>query len=314
MIPLGFIAFFSLLVTESFAQCKPSIKVDDKITLVNEYDDFGLRLPLWLKAGQTLAVGSSVHSISIIEFEESGSSLEYSQVVSITSSTPQAVPTGKVWKVESVVKENNSSSYRSATFGAGTFSWTVPACAEQICIEAWGGGGSGSSTYYPGALAGSKPGAGGGGGGFGSGCFTVIPGTVYEVIVGEGAPGVTGTSSSPFGFNGQTGGSSSVGNLIIAYGGGGGIVSSVGGTGGTGGTSPAASNAQGASGKSAGNVVNYSQPSGGGGAGGNGGAGGGPTTGVGAPGVAPGGGGSGSSTSTGNVSGRGGDGRIIITW
>jgi len=320
-IPVGnaaaflFLSFVGLLASPFVnGQCKPSIKVDSKITVVNEYDDFGLRLPLWLRAGQTLSVASSVNSISVIEFVENGSALEYSQVLSITSDTPVEVPSGRVWKVESVVKENNSSSYRSATFGSGTFTWTVPACAEQICIEAWGGGGSGSSTYYPGTLTGSKPGAGGGGGGFGSECFTVVPGTQYQVIVGEGGNGTAGASSSPFGFNGLPGGDTSVGSLIIAYGGSGGIFGSTGGTGGAGGTSPAASNAQGATGKSAGNVINYSQPSGSGGAGGNGGAGGAPTTGHGAPGTAPGGGGSGSSSSTGNISGKGGDGKVIITW
>ncbi len=296
-------------------QCKPIIKVDGVPTVINQNDDFGLEFPFWLKEGQTLAVGSSVNSISVIEFTVNGAALEFSQILNITSTTPVAVPSGTVWKLESALKVNNSSTYKSVTFGAGVYAWKVPGCAEQICIEAWGGGGGGSSNYTGGSLA---SGAGGGGGGFGSECFSVVPGTSYTVTVGEGGIGGSGTGSSPFGNNGSTGGTSSVGSLISVSGGIGGTFGSSGGTGGTGGTSTAASNAQGANANPGGTGTNP-QSSGSGGAGANGGAGGASasgSSGSGLPGTAPGGGGSGGQrfNSTSYSGGKGGDGKVIISW
>lgn len=292
-------------------QCKPAIKIDGKINVVDPNDKFGLPLPFWLKEGQTVAISSSVNSISLLEFSVNGTALEFSQVLNITSTSPQSVPSGKVWKLESVSKDNNSSTYQSATFGTGTFTWTVPACAEQICVEAWGGGGGGSGNYNTGSYA---TGSGGGGGGFGSQCFTVVPGTSYTVTVGDGGTG--GTGGNP-GSAGNAGGNSSVGSLITAYGGAGGTSNSSGGTGGTGGSSTSTSVAQGANGTSgaSGCVAPYT---GSGGAGGNGGAGAGPTTTTSAPGIAgtaPGGGGGGGMGCSGaNVGGKGAAGKVIITW
>ncbi|MCC6600784.1 MAG: hypothetical protein IT223_08930, partial [Crocinitomicaceae bacterium] len=166
-----FLLYFLFIAhpAESFSQCKPAIKIDGNINVVDANDRFGVPLPFWLKEGQTLSVSSSVHSISVIEFSVNGSSLEFSQILSITSPTPVSVPSGKVWKLESVSKSNNSSSYQSATFSPGTFTWTVPSCAEQICVEAWAGGGGGGGNYNSGSP--YATGAGGGGGGFGSQCF-----------------------------------------------------------------------------------------------------------------------------------------------
>ncbi|MCC6601315.1 MAG: hypothetical protein IT223_11675 [Crocinitomicaceae bacterium] len=292
---------------QSFAQCKPKIKIDGQSTGVSQTDEFGLRLPLWLKENQSLAIGSSVSSISVLEFDVNGSALEFIQVLSITSITGVQVPTGKVWKVESVVMENSPSTYRSITYSIpGTYTWTVPACAEEICVELWGGGGGGSGSYVS---AGSA--AGGGGGGFGSGCFSVTPGASYSVTVGDGGTG--GSTASA----GGTGGASSVGSLISANGGNGGLASATGGTGGTGGTSSAATNVTGGPGTGGG--PDCGSISGMGGTGANGGAGG---VGVGSgtngnPGTAPagGGGGGGSGTCSGSRSGgKGGAGRVVITW
>ena len=68
-----------------------------------------------------------------------------------------------------------------------------------------GGGGSNVSA--------NQNSGGGGGGGYGYSCFNVVPGTNYQIIVANG-----GTSSN-------SGGSSSVGNLISATGGNPGSVS-----------------------------------------------------------------------------------------
>jgi hypothetical protein len=310
--PLQFIAAHCILAITlmtpvlSDAQCKPSIKIDGAITVADDSDQFGIDLPFWLKEGQTLSVGSSVSSISVIEFTENGTSLEYSDVLNITSTSPVSVPTGKVWKVEAIIKVNNSSSYKSATFSAGTFSWKVPACAEQICVEAWGGGGGGSGSSYSG---GWTSGAGGGGGGFGSQCFTVVPGTTYSITVGSGGNG--GNAVNPTGQSGGTGGTTTFGSLLTATGGNGGTGGSSGGTGGAGGNSTATSSAQGANG---GNGGGPSVPGGAGGAGGNGGSGGAQATGgAGVAGSAPGGGGSGAGYG-GNSGGKGAEGRLIVTW
>ncbi|MCC6599163.1 MAG: hypothetical protein IT223_00645 [Crocinitomicaceae bacterium] len=289
------------------AQCKPSIKIDGTIAVVDQNEKFAIQFPYWLKDGQTLAIGASVKAISVIEFTQNMTALEFSGVLNVTSASPQTVPTGKVWKIESVLTENNSSTYQSATFGVGTFSWVVPACAEQICIEAWGGGGGAGGSYSTSPYA---TGSGGGGGGFGSQCFSVVPGTTYAIVVGGG--GNPGTNGNP-GSNGSTGGTSSVGSLIYAYGGNGGVYSTSGGTGGVGGTASSPSKAQGADG-TPGSPGPYSA-SGSGGAGGNGAAGGASVSGSGAaglPGAIPGGGGSGGMYNT--SGGKGGGGKVVITW
>lgn len=107
----------------------------------------GLKLPLWLDAGTTLAAGSRVHIISLIEFTEVNNtgniSLVYNKVIKVGTQT-ETVPAGKVWKVEAIVKHANafasgftassnspvcqgSTLNLSATTVAGaTYSWTGP--------------------------------------------------------------------------------------------------------------------------------------------------------------------------------------------
>ncbi|MCC6599200.1 MAG: hypothetical protein IT223_00835 [Crocinitomicaceae bacterium] len=299
----------ALAWNKASAQCKPMIKIDNKAAVVNPNDDFGLRFPFWLNEGQTLSVGSSVSSISVIEFTEAGAALEYSGVLNITSLSPVSVPSGKVWKIESVAIDNNSSSYKTAKFSSGgTYTWTVPACAEQICIEIWGAGGGGSGAAYNG---GSYPsGAGGGGGGFGSGCFTVVPGSSYTINVGAGGIGGAGTSSTGGSAqNGSSGGASNVGSLISATGGTAALYSPPGGIPGTGGTSAAASHAVGADGLAG----IGAGPGGAGGAGGNGGAGGASASGAGQNGTGPGGGASGGGNYY-SAGGNGAPGLVIISW
>ncbi|MCC6599592.1 MAG: hypothetical protein IT223_02845 [Crocinitomicaceae bacterium] len=301
-------------------QCKPSIKIDGKISLVDGVQHF----PFWLHSGQTLAIASSVHSISVIEFDQVGASLEFANVLSITSTTPVAVPSGKVWKVESALRASTSSTYTSMTFqNTGTYTFVVPGCAEQICIEAWSGGGGGGGGYYrntsPYPIA---AGGGGGGGGYGSECFTVTPGDTYTVTVGAGgAAGNNQQGGGGSGGAGTNGGQSSVGTLLVVTGGQGGTggtasgSSGTGGTGGTGGTTTALNMAPGAVGLNGTWLLNNWPPSGAGGAGGNGGAGGGSVTGngTGLPGSSPGGGGGGGAYLSGS-GGKGGDGKVIISW
>jgi len=309
------IAVFLLNVTfvnESFAQCKPMIKIDGKATVVDFTDGFGLTLPFWLTENQTLAVGSSVNSISVIEFNVSGNSLEFSKVINVKSSSGVSVPVGCVWKIESIAKQNNSSTYKSATFEAGSYTWKVPGCAEEICIDMWGAGGGGGgrasgSGYYGGG--------GGGGGGYGSQCFSVNPGDSYTIVVGVGGAG--GTISS----GGSIGGASSVNgtgiNMTVNGGAGGGLGTTSAGAGGTGGTSTAFSNAQGANGNNG--CIVFSLICGAGGAGANG-ASGGPgvlTNIAGTSGSKPGGGGGGGNNAGGSGAypgGPGADGKVVISW
>ncbi|MCC6600785.1 MAG: hypothetical protein IT223_08935 [Crocinitomicaceae bacterium] len=287
------------------AQCQPFIKVDGNILIANETVAEGLKLPLWLTSGQTLACGATVKGISLIEFTENGSALEYSQVMSLTSATPVSVPTGKVWKVESIMKQPiiSGGTNKVDYVMEGTSIFTVPSCAEYICIEVWGGGGGGQGNQTSSPYSG---GGGGGGGSYGQGCFTVVPGTNYTVTVGGG--GLGGATSLGVG---AAGGTTSVGSLISAGGGSGGTTG-----GGNGGTSTAPFNVPGFKGLQGWVTYNGSYYIGGaGGYGANGGTGGGYSSSNGSPGSSPGGGGSGAGGGSSQYKGGlGAAGKVSITW
>lgn len=302
--------FLTALHEDVSAQCQPFIKVDGKMVIANETVPSGVRFPIWLKANQTLACGLTIDAISVIEFTENGSTLEYSQVLSVTSQTPVSVPAGKVWKIESILKRpiisGGTNKVEYTQQGNSTF--TVPSCAEYICIEVWGAGGGGQAnqitTPWPG-------GAGGGGGSYGQECFTVVPGTVYTVIVGAGGAGGSAASLSA----GSAGGTTSVVGLISAGGGAGGT--GAGGSGsGAGGTSTAAVSIPGFNGLPGCGSCNGSSYVGGtGGNGANGGLGGVYVSNNGTTGGSPGGGGSGGGGgSTQRAGGQGGPGKVVITW
>ncbi|MCC6601499.1 MAG: hypothetical protein IT223_12640 [Crocinitomicaceae bacterium] len=289
----------------SWAQCQSYIQIDGQIVNASEIAANGLHLPLWLKEGQTLAADQMVNSISVIEFDVNGSTLEFSQVLKVTS--VQTVPSGKVWKVESLVKTTSSlTAANSAVYSnGGTYTFNVPTCTSYICIEAWGGGGGG----YAGTA-----GGGGGGGAYGQSCFTVTPGQSLSVTVGSGGtfgtPGVNGgtTSITGTGVNisasGGSGSSSSTGGAggtsvtgtIIVYGGKGANGLSLsnpyyGGAGGAAGGSQINPGGEGSSGSSyASNIASSSTPGG-----------------------FPGGGGGGQACCGGNSS-KGAEGKVIISW
>jgi hypothetical protein len=304
--PIGIIALilglqlgFSPL---AFSQCKSVIKIDGKRSVVDQSLSTAIMLPYWLTSGQTLALGYGVQSVSIIEFTVNGTALEFSAVLNFTSETPVSVPTGKVWKMESVSMINNINNYNSIKYSlAGTYTFTVPSCAEEICIEVWGGGGAGGGS----GTVSYNGGSGGGGGGYGAECFAVTPGDNYTVTVGAGGVG----SASSVGGTGQT---TSVGSLISATGGTGGGIGS-GSAGGTGGTSTAASYATGGTGYSGSSAI-----SGRGGAAANGGLGALGNTlnsgGTAATNFASGGSGAYTQSTSPKAGGAGGDGQVIITW
>jgi hypothetical protein len=211
-------------------------------------------LPYWIPTGTSITILDSINSISIVEFTDSASTLNYSRAISVSKRNgPQLVPNGKTWKIEAIglkyqssqVGLSNSSNFGTSVTGvtktinsilptiltspltfssSGTFDWTVPTGVFNICVEIWGGGGDGGPLGTPSYQA--NPGMGGGGGGYGYQCFNVIPGTRFSVNVGG------------------AGSTSSLGNLISASGGSAGTQSLVG----IGGTSTATFNYSGYSG------------------------------------------------------------------
>lgn len=307
---------FLLYISSSisiFGQNLPSLLIDNVSTQFSE-----VSLPYWLKAGQTINIGTNAQSVSILEFTVNGSNLEFSQTIALK--TVQTVPASKVWKIEAIGLKSENSSIPSSTFissgsssssseslptifqspkkfeTVGTYNWKVPPGVTSICIEVWGAGGGGDRRSTSGGVVG-----GGGGGGYAYECFSVVPGTTYNVIVGSG-----GGSGSMFGYGGA-GGTSSVGNLINVTGGAGGA----GATGGAAGISTNSFNVAGGAGDNG-------SAGGAGGNGANGGAGGFAVYNTqGNPGVIPGGGGSGGNTTGGAGSASGGSGargQVYIYW
>jgi len=277
------------------AQKTPTLIIDG-ISIKFQGD---LSLPYWVDAGKTIAFSVDAISASVLEFNIDSNELQFNQVIHLT--TTGTVPTGKAWKVEAIgVGTNNSvmpingfsTSVAPTIFtspvtfsAAGSYNWIVPPGVTNICVEVWGGGGNGG---FSGQNNGAS--AGGGGGGYGYQCFSVVPGNSYAVTVGG------------------AGGTSSVGALISATGGGNGG-NSPSGIGGVGGSSSASYNLSGTNGVAGGG-------NGGAGAnGGNGGTGSSPACSNGVPGIAPGGGGYffGNCGSA-NYVGVGAPGRVIIYW
>lgn len=273
------------------AQSDPVLSIDG----VNTTFKSGLSLPYWLKGGQTVSLITGVKSASILEFTEDNGNLKYSQTISLT--TTQTVPVGKVWKIEGLglgINGTTISGFSNSSIPtiftspkvfstSGTYTWKVPPSVTNICVEVWGGGASGS--IY-----------GGGGGGYGYQCFTVIPGTEYTIIVGSGGDGGAPSIQQSYG------GASSFGTLISATGGSPTLSVNVGGVGGS---SNASYNLMGGIGSSVGSGGSAS-----GAFGANGGSGG---INNGGYGSSPGGGGGGNSNFS-NNQGGGGVGQVKIYW
>ena len=238
---LGLVVLF--VTAPVFAQ-DAAVKIDGK----QVYLKAGSSLPYWLSAGQTIAPAKNVSFLSAMQFSADSAThvLKFDQVLKIASLA--TVPAAKAWKIEAVAYDtlitptntnaiqlpangnlgaNGSGSSSAANTpqiyqspmvfsSPGTYQWFVPPGVTNICVELWGGGGSGgvsdlnnaSLNYYISTLVAA---GGGGAGAYGYQCLNVIPSTVYTITVGAG--GIASVNS------GTAGGASSFSNLVYADGG-----------------------------------------------------------------------------------------------
>lgn len=99
----------------------------------------------------------------------------------------------------------------SSYMAPGNYTYVVPAGVYWVRCRVWGAGGGGGWANTNAAA------SGGNGGGYAEGIYPVTPGQSLPVVVGTfGAGGTSGAN------NGSPGGTSSVGSLLSATGGGGG--------------------------------------------------------------------------------------------
>ncbi len=105
-------------------------------------------------------------------------------------------------------------------------SWKCPTGITSIQVECWGAGGAGGSASTATAAEKNRSGGGGGAGSYVKKTITVVPGTTYNIIVGQG--GYKGSTLSANGYYGNLGGRSEFSGGAIAA-----LVAS-GGTGGSG--------------------------------------------------------------------------------
>ena len=107
-----------------------------------------------------------------------------------------------------------------------SLTWTCPTGVTFIQVECWGGGGAGGSASTATSTTPARSGGGGGAGSYVKKTIAVVPGTVYNLIVGIG--GYKGGTSAATAYYGNLGGKSEFsGGSVIA-------LTASGGTGGTG--------------------------------------------------------------------------------
>lgn len=117
---------FSVIAFSSFAQT-PTIYVGGSAVLVSGDAKF----PIWLPAGTTLACGTNVKSISVIEYLITAGPTtggiaqniqQYNQNVTVTAVNPAtvSVPANRVWKIEGVMMDPAANSTPGSNYFAGT--------------------------------------------------------------------------------------------------------------------------------------------------------------------------------------------------
>ncbi len=118
----------------------------------------------------------------------------------ITSASITTFPTAPFlnWKLPQL----SPGTHNLAAFGPTTQGgWQVPAGVTGVKVRIWGAGGAGGAGF-------TGPGGGGAGGGYSEGFYSVTPGEVIAITVGNGGAG-----------SGASGGNSSFGALASAMGG-----------------------------------------------------------------------------------------------
>jgi hypothetical protein len=140
----------------------------------------------------------------------------YVSVADSVNQDPVTDTTNTYWKI--AFSDNSQLPFRNfvAFTTPGATTWTAPAGVTKIWVEVYGAGGGGGVLAAPNGVA---P-AGGGGGGVAKKLMTVVPGTLYNLVVGQGG---NGGGASP--SNGTAGGASNFASGAVAA------------TGGAGGTS-----------------------------------------------------------------------------
>ena len=168
-------------------------------------------------------------------YVQGGDGKIYVAVADSVNQNPTTDSTNTYWKL--AFADNSQLPFRSfvAFTTPGATTWTAPAGVTKIWVEVYGAGGGGGVLAAPNGVA---PG-GGGGGGVAMKLMTVVPGTIYNLVVGQGG---NGGGASP--SNGTAGGASNFAS---------GTVSATGGAGG-----PSVFSAPlGATGSGSGGDINY---------------------------------------------------------
>jgi hypothetical protein len=120
-------------------------------------------------------------------------------VNSIGGTSDTASATGSVNAKLAYIINNSSSSAKSSKFAEFTTSttWTAPAGVTSVEVFMVGGGaGGGYSLYQGGGYWSCSLGGGGGGGGVIKTTISVVPGTTYNIIIGNGGSGANCSGST----------------------------------------------------------------------------------------------------------------------
>ena len=171
-------------------------------------------------ANTAYVVNQYVHSVDMTS--GTGVNRLYKVTVAGTSTTVQ--PTGTVDVVAGATFTYMAIVPLSST-------WTCPTGVTSIQVECWGAGGAGGSASTATSTTPARSGGGGGAGSYVKKTITVVPGTVYNLIVGVG--GIKGGTSAASAYYGNIGGKSEFS---------GGAVTALTASGGTGGTGAGAGN------------------------------------------------------------------------
>jgi len=174
-----------------------------------------------VSAGDGIALsGNNSTDYSITNLSNDMDSTNEIQTLSLSGDTLKLTKGGNV-VLPSQVGTNSSIQSLVLGFDKDT-TWTCPAGVTSITVEAWGAGGGGGTTNRgpscgcSGCGPSVHPGLPGGKGGYSRSIVSVVPGTTYAIVVGEG------------GCSNQAGGITSFSNSVSAAGGGGATNSSYG--------------------------------------------------------------------------------------